>query len=129
MIVIYPFEYDKFLIREWDLIIIEGWFTTINDFISLARVKSPQTKIIYYCLDPIFPNINITINLDVDGYFTNSKSFTSFLSNYAPTLYLPLAADIQTLKPSSSIQRDWDCIYIGYLIISCFLLFSFVLLS
>jgi hypothetical protein len=112
--VFYPFSYENFTNVQWDLVLIEGWFPMVHDFIFLARVESPGVKIIYYCLDPIFPSVEATLSLDVDGYLTNSRKMEKILSRDSRTLYLPLAADAEVMKPNQTIPRDWDCIYIGF---------------
>lgn len=65
----YPFEYQGLHDTEWDLVIIEGWFKSVNAFIHEVRRISawrrsdavaasgtkppPQgTIILFWCLDP-----------------------------------------------------------------------------
>lgn len=85
----------------------------INDFFFLARSEFPDVKIVYYCLDPSFPILSTTLSLDVDGYATNSIIMVKHLSEVAPTVYLPLAADAEVMTANYYSTREWDCIYIG----------------
>jgi hypothetical protein len=110
--IFYPFEYENFTTVQWDLVLIEGWFPMIHDFIFLARAEAGGVKIIYYCLDPIFPSVETTLSFDVDGYLTNSRKMETILSD-SRVMYLPLAADVEIMKPNLAISRDWDCVYIG----------------
>lgn len=111
--VFYPFEYDNLTKAQWDLILIEGWFPMIHDFIFLVRAESPKAKIIHFCLDPVYPSIETTVSLDVDGYVTNSLMMENILSQSSKVIYLPLAADVEMMKPDQNMSRVWDCVYIG----------------
>jgi hypothetical protein len=115
----YPFEYQGFLETSWDLIIIEGWFTLIDDFISIARLhSSPSLVVLFFCLDPIYPGMNVVRRLDVDGFLTNSRMVRLDLSRTVPrpVHYLPLAADPAVMKPPSEDNRrrkEWGAVYVG----------------
>ena len=111
--IFYPFNYGKLFSKLWDIIIIEGWFLMLNEFIALSRNHNPNTIIIYYCLDPSFPDISFTYNLDVDGFMTNSEILRTQLSKYAPTIFLMLAADEEKMLPLPNITREFGAVYIG----------------
>jgi hypothetical protein len=78
-----------------------------------VRTESPGAKIIHFCLDPVYPSIETTISLDVDGYVTNSLMMEKILSQHSRVIFLPLAADVEMMKPDHTVSRVWDCIYIG----------------
>jgi hypothetical protein len=111
--IFYPFRYGSFFKRKWDLLIIEGWFPMINEFIALCRNHSPDTIIIFYCLDPFFPDLNVTSALDIDGFMTNSRKIQAILSELAPTIYLLLAADEEKMVPLPNIIRSFGAVYVG----------------
>ena len=83
--IFYPFEYhglhphgtssSSASAAGWDLVIIEGWFDMINSFIHEVRAMSAlngkQTTVLFYCLDPDFPGLDVVKALDVDGFLTN----------------------------------------------------------
>ena len=97
--IFYPFHYPGFYNTKWDLILIEGWFPTIHDFIRLARLASPDVIILFFCLDPVYPGLEIVLKFDVDGYLTNSKKVENILSQRLPTRFVMLAADPDIMKP------------------------------
>ena len=105
--------YKAFFDVRWHLLLIEGWFPSINDFIQLARSNNPNIVVLFYCLDPAYPGLNIISQLDVDGYLTNSELVLKTLEPYAPTLYLMLAADPQIMQHNTSLSRDWAAVYVG----------------
>ena len=39
----YPFTYEGFFLIQWDVVIMEGWFFMIHEFIQLVRSHSPGT--------------------------------------------------------------------------------------
>ena len=100
--IFYPFHLVGFTNHTWDLVIIEGWFPTIHDFIRLARIDNPHVVVIFFCLDPKYPSITQIKTFDVDGYFTNSQRMVGILSPIAPTRYIPLAADPEIMRPNNS---------------------------
>ena len=107
--IFYPFHLVGFTNHTWDLVIIEGWFPTIHDFIRLARIDNPHVIVIFFCLDPKYPSIDQIKTFDVDGYFTNSQRMASILSPIAPTRYIPLAADPEIMRPNNN-DSDIDSI-------------------
>ena len=113
--VFYPYHYDGFFTVRWDLVIIEGWFMMIHEFIQLIRSHSPGVIIIFFCLDPTFPGIDILTTFDVDGYLTNSKFLVGYLIAHTgiPTEYVMLAADTFIMQPNSSTVKKWGAVYVG----------------
>ena len=77
--IFYPFQYRGFMQEAWDLILIEGWFPMIHEFIHIARTSSPEALVIFYCLDPIYPGLTQIQGFDVDGYLTNSAELVPLL--------------------------------------------------
>lgn len=81
--IFHPFDYPgTFFSTPWDLVIIEGWFLSINSFIHEARRVTPLGPassmrahgpvILFWCLDPAFPGLQTLANLDLDGIMSNS---------------------------------------------------------
>ena len=69
--IFYPFHYDGLTESLWDVIIIEGWFPMIHDFLQIARSIASHPTVLFYCLDPSYPGMNDISTYDVDGYLTN----------------------------------------------------------
>ena len=115
--IFYPYEYEGFLQTSWDLVVIEGWFTLIDEFLTLARLhSSPSAVILFYCLDPVFPGMDVVRGLGVDGFLTNSLSVREELSGTVsvPVQYLPLAADPQVMRPPTSPpEKQRGVVYVG----------------
>eukprot|EP01041_Mallomonas_annulata_P002062 gene2062-4029_t len=111
--IFYPFSYTKFFDISWDLILIEGWFPSISEFISLSRSNFPSTIIIFYCLDPTYPGLSLVRELDVDGYLTNSRIVQDYLDDFAPTKFVMLAADPLVMAPNITVARNWTAVYVG----------------
>ena len=101
----YPFAYQSFYDKIWDLVIIEGWFPGIDDFIQLTRSHSPDAIIFFYCLDPAYPGLKFVKLFDVDGYLTNSKVVEAQLSRIQPTLLVLLAANPIVMRQNVSIDK------------------------
>ncbi len=113
-VLLYPANYSNYFRNDFDLIIIEGWFPSIHQFIATTRALSPRTIILFYCLDPAYPGLDTITSLGVDGYLSNSLSLVnSELSNAAPAIYLPLAADPLEMAPVPGLQRDIPAVYVG----------------
>ena len=93
--IFYPFHYSNLVESNCDLVLIEGWFPSIHSFIALSRVLTPHAVVLFYCLDPVYPGMSRVNALDVDGYLTNSKALLADLLMIRPTMYVPLAADIE----------------------------------
>lgn len=112
----YPMDYPHMNTVKWDLIIIEGWFPSINNFIKLIRLSSPDVMVLFYCLDPFFPSLSVISKLDVNGYLTNSKIIKKYLheTTNIPTQYILLAADVEVMKPESIDKpRTKFSVYVG----------------
>lgn len=97
--IFYPFHYQGFLESSWDLILIEGWFPMLHEFLQIARSHSPEAVILFFCLDPAYPGLDKTLRLDVDGFLTNSQSVAATLRTVLPTEHVLLAADPEVMRP------------------------------
>jgi len=124
----YPYSYDGFHKHKWDLILIEGWFPSIDVFLLLARnyailndaEEYRNSVIVYICLDHTYPGLSIVSGLDVDGYLTNSRQVLSVLSTVEPTRFMLLAADPDKMKPlpgvvteGTTATRPYGAVYVG----------------
>lgn len=115
--VFYTASYTGYLERSWDFVIIEGWFPSMDQFISLTRNKFRDIKIVFYCLDPEYPGIELVSKFDIDGILTNSRQlllsplFSS--SAWARRIsYMMLAADADRMAPLNK-YREYGAVYIG----------------
>eukprot|EP01038_Epipyxis_sp_PR26KG_P010239 gene10239-13773_t len=115
--IFYPAHYDGILDYSWDFVLIEGWFPSMNQFISLIRNNFQNILIFFYSLDPIYPGVEIMKYFDIDGLISNSQILldqVSLLPNYKiPKMMMLLAADTDMMKPNNSIPRDWGAVYVG----------------
>jgi glycosyltransferase involved in cell wall biosynthesis len=111
--VFYPSHYEGFSSTHWDLVIIEGWFVSIDSFIWRARLEHRGVLVLFYCLDPSHPDMTTILSLDVDGYLTNSRYLSeNILPNHARSLYLPLAADPDVMVPID-VPKEHVAVYVG----------------
>lgn len=119
--IFYPYSYKDIFITQWDLIIIEGWFMMIHEFIQLIRSHSPQVVILFFCLDPTFPNLNTLLTFDVNGYMTNSKVLQKYLieTTNIPAEYILLAADPYSMILNTSIPKKYGAVYVGVWVYVC----------
>ena len=110
-----PFSYLTLNDTRWDLAIIEGYIGSVPTFIRRLRSINPKIKIIHYCLDT-YPTLDHIINLDVDGFFTNSKVLLPRLVQLAPAQYVPLAADPHAMRPMlrSNKYKNHTVVYLGH---------------
>ena len=99
--IFYPFHYQGFMESSWDLVLIEGWFPLLHEFIQISRSHAPEAVVIFFCLDPAYPGLPQTLTFDVDGFLTNSKSVAATLRTVLPTEHLLLAADPEVMKPQT----------------------------
>jgi hypothetical protein len=117
--IFYPLQYANLFDHQWDLVVIEGWFPAINDFIQMVRIHNKRTLVMFFCLDPSYPGLDVVSALDLDGLLTNSRLVQSALQNVFPTQYVMLAADPLRMAPippvggNSPHPRDWGAVYIG----------------
>lgn len=113
--IFYPYSYAGFFEVRWNLIIIEGWFLMIHEFIQIVRSHSPGVVVLYFCLDPTFPDMNRIRSFDVDGYLTNSRELQRHLMERTgiPTEFIMLAADPSMMQLNSSIPKMWGAVYVG----------------
>jgi len=118
--VFYPSYYESYLNYLWDFILIEGWFPSITTFILLTRNHFPSIKIIFICLDPSYPGLNLIRSFDVDGILTNSIQVKNEFNNnynnnnnYIPTDYLLLGANPIEFQPFINISRTYGAVYVG----------------
>ena len=116
--IFYPGTYKGYLDNIWDLVLIEGWFPSMRDFISLTRNKFSAVKIVFFCLDPGYPGLSTLETFDFDGILTNSRMLTngSLLkewNNDNRVAFMMLAANIKMMAPNRSISREWGAVYIG----------------
>ena len=93
-----PFAYAGLFNSTWDVLIIEGWTGPVPKVIHEVRARCPRVRVLYWCLDT-YPSLATVMQLDVDGYMTNSRVLVTTLGNIAPTLFLPLAADLNGACP------------------------------
>ena len=56
----YPFTYEGFFLIQWDVVIMEGWFFMIHEFIQLVRSHSPGT------ISSLKPNLQAALPTIVD---------------------------------------------------------------
>lgn len=104
--------HTKHLFRAFDLVVIEGWADDVPHFISIVRGLNPKVVILHWCLSAW--NLQHVLQLEVDGFLTNSKTLLVKLSQLHPTLYLPLGAPIvapnnNAVKP----QYTHQVVYLG----------------
>ena len=111
--IFYPTRYDGFLNRTWDMILIEGWFPSITNFLRLARNNFPHSCIVFICLDPTYPGLEVVKSFAVDGIITNSVSLVEYFAHDFMTEYMMLAADPVIMKPERNISREWGAVYVG----------------
>lgn len=113
--VFYPFHYDGLTDTLWDVVIIEGWFPMIHDFLQIMRSIASHPTVLFYCLDPSYPGMNDILTYDVDGYLTNSRSLQRKLESAFPgkVEYVMLAADPEVMAPNTSIPRTNNALYLG----------------
>lgn len=109
----YPFHYHDLNNATWDLLIIEGWFESSAAVIHEFRRHSPSILVFYWCLDPLFPGLNSIASLDVDGYLTNSQDVAEKLSHFAPSAFVPLAADVEEMSSPTPWNASAPFVYVG----------------
>lgn len=114
--IFYPGHYHGYVNSSvaWDLLLIEGWFPSIHDLIHISRVTFPSIVVIYYCLDPTYPGMDVVTALDVDGVLTNSHRLQVELQRTGiPTEFVMLAADPEVMRPDHFVARQYGAVYVG----------------
>ncbi len=113
--VFYPYHHEGLAETQWDLVIIEGWFPMIHDFLQIMRSMSSQPIILFFCLDPSYPGINDILTYDVDGFLTNSHTTKKQLEAVMPgrVEYVMLAADPDLMQRNESVARSYQGVYVG----------------
>jgi len=98
----------------WDVLLVEGWTGPVPQVIHTLRRACPDIAVVHWCLDT-YPNLTTVQGLDVDAFTTNSQSLVSELSRTAPTLYLALAADPETMRPRRTPRAEYahPVVYLG----------------
>jgi hypothetical protein len=132
--VFYPSYYESYLNHTWDLVLIEGWFPSMTTFLLLTRNHFPMIKIIFICLDPSYPGLDLIRSFDVDGILTNSFRLKNEFNNnnichdnniynnnchrnhhhhITTSDYLLLAANPIEFHPYVNVSRTWGAVYVG----------------
>jgi hypothetical protein len=107
-----PGSYGSLQEDELDLVIIEGWHTSLPLFIGRIRETSPRAKVLFWNLS--FFGIKGVTGLDVDGFLTNSRKAVPRLESIAPTRFMMLAADPEEFEPVSQLEcYGHDVTYLG----------------
>jgi hypothetical protein len=111
--VFYPFQYTRFFDHAWDLVLIEGWFPSIDNFIQMARINNKDAVVLFFLLDPRYPGIDVFLKLKIDGALSNSLSLTQSLRTVLPTKFVMLAADPMKMQPLDRPNRTHGAVFIG----------------
>ncbi|GMH49292.1 hypothetical protein TrRE_jg2650 [Triparma retinervis] len=94
-----PFNYAG-LGASFDLVITEGYTGTLPRFIHSIRASNPSAIVLHYLLD-LYPHADLIMDLDVDGYLTNSASVESRVASHGfRSLFVPLAVDTKAFGAS-----------------------------
>ena len=95
-----------------DLVIIEGWCTTVPKFIDAVKTVNPKCKILFWNLS--FSGFENVLHLNVDGYITNSRITEQLLSKFKPTKFIMLAANHRYFypMPADSLYSH-NVVYLG----------------
>ena len=107
-----PTSYRDLGDDDLDIVIIEGWESNLPLFIQLVRRFNKDVKIYFWNLSLL--GIKAVIELEVDGYFTNSAKSVPFLESVAPTELVRLAADPDQFFPREPDERySHQVVYLG----------------
>ena len=106
-------QYSRLFDHSWDLVVIEGWFPAIGDFIQMVRINSRRSLVFFFCLDPTYPGPAVVSRMDLDGLLTNSRSVQETFRDTLPTQFVMLAADPLHMSPRPNITREWGAVYVG----------------
>jgi len=108
-----PFAYRGLFEAPWDVLLVEGWTGPVPRVIAALRGASPGLVVLHWCLDT-YPSLAAVTRLDVDGFLTNSRALVANLSAHAPTLFLPLAADVSVMAPvAARDEYRHPVVYLG----------------
>ena len=111
--VFYPLDYARLFDHPWDLVIIEGWFPAIDDFTQMIRIHGKHTVLFFFCLDPVYPGLDMVSQLNIDGVLTNSIAVMNSLKPILPVQFVMLAADPIHMAPDPNVSKDWGAVYVG----------------
>lgn len=112
--IFYPAAYRDYFLTDWDYVIIEGWFPSIDEFIALNRNHNPRTIIVFYCLDPAYPSLEWILGIDFDAIMTNSLEVKRLLDDTGRlgSFHL-LAADTEVMRPFENVTRSVASVFVG----------------
>lgn len=112
--IFYSDHYTGLFDYDYDLFFIEGWVPGLWEILHHIRIRFPKIIVIYYCLDVTYPGLDVILSLPVDGIVSNSPYLVQLLSKLgrAATI-LPLAADVDFMRPHKFIPRDFPFVYVG----------------
>lgn len=112
--IFYPTQHKGFFDTNWDVLIIEGWFLSLAEFVQVTRNQFPNIVIIFYALDPTYPSLEEILQFDVDGIMTNSKKLYEICqSKGIASAFVMLAADPEVMQANFSTTKAWDAVYVG----------------
>jgi len=94
-----PGKYRNLILKNLDLVIIEGWHPSLVLFIKKLRKANKSVIIFFWNLS--FFGFNEVIKLDVDGFLSNSKKIATLLKKIKPTEFIMLAADSDVFCPNN----------------------------
>jgi hypothetical protein len=107
-----PDNYNDLLQGNLNLVIIEGWHPSVPSFIEKIRKANPLTVVLFWNLS--FYGFNEVVNLNVDGFLSNSKKNMALLYKIKPSEYVMLAADSELFCPQNSIEKyKHDVTFLG----------------
>ena len=107
-----PESYRDLGNNDLDIVIIEGWDPNLPLFIQTVRRFNKHVKIYFWNLSLL--GIKSVIELEVDGFFTNSGKAVPFLETVAPTELIRLAADPDEFYPREPDDRySHQVVYLG----------------
>ena len=122
-----PFNYDALTARQWDIVVIEGWFTQIHAFIHEVRRTSAAARPVVLYVAAAIPGLgdNFTSEaegmralsaLEVDGFLVNSGRLRADLrAAGAPVAAMLLAVDDEIFRPiATRAAYAHNVTYVGH---------------
>ena len=123
-----PFNYDALSLHQWDIVVIEGWFTQIHAFIhEVRRLSDDGSPPIVLFVAAAIPGLgdNFTSEregmealstLEVDGFLTNSERLrAALIETGAPAAAMLLAVDDALFRPLPPVARyAHNVTYVGH---------------